>query len=238
MLDMGFEPEIAKILAEAPAEKQTLLFTATWPKLVRKIASKYLRKGYAHVNIGATTELEANKAISQEFHKLGDDEKEHILWKILATQLPDTAKMIVFANTKNRIDNLNKVFKGKGYECAPLHGGRLQWERDETLEAFKKGTTWLLFATDVCARGLDIKDVTHIVNFDMARDVESYVHRIGRTGRAGNTGTSITFWNPDYDMECAPALAKIAREANQPVPEFLEKAASKQNQVKNKAWRY
>lgn len=90
----------------------------------------------------------------------------------------------------------------------------------------------------MCARGLDIKGVTHVVNFDMARDVESYVHRIGRTGRAGASGTSITFWNEAYDMECAPALAKIAKEAGQTVPEWLDKAAAKQKTVKNKGWRY
>jgi len=99
----------------------------------------------------------------------------------------------------------------------------------------------VLIATDVCARGLDIKDVTHVLNFDMARDVESYVHRIGRTGRAGKTGRSITFFNSDYDMECAPALAKIAHEAGQQVPEFLKIAAAKNakgNKGQAKLWKY
>ena len=95
-----------------------------------------------------------------------------------------------------------------------------------------------MFATDVCARGLDIKGVTHVVNFDMARDVESYVHRIGRTGRAGTSGTSITFFNEDYDMECAPALLKIAQEAGQTAPEFLQRAAAKGGKSKNKLWKY
>jgi superfamily II DNA/RNA helicase len=81
----------------------------------------------------------------------------------------------------------------------------------------------VMFATDVAARGLDIKGVTHVINFDMARDVESYVHRIGRTGRAGELGASVTFWNPDYDKPCAPALVKIAKQAGQPVPPWLEK---------------
>jgi len=237
MLDMGFEPEIAKILAETRADRQTLLFTATWPKAVKKIAAKYLKADFVHVNVGKTDELAANTAVCQEFLKKGDDEKEDALWRILA-DLPDDAKLICFANTKRRIEGLQKVFWEKGFESAALHGDRAQWERDRDLEAFTTGKTWLLFATDVCARGLDIKEVTHVVNFDMARDVESYIHRIGRTGRAGAKGTSITFWNEDYDTECAPALVKIAKEAGQQVPEWLDRAATKQTQVKNKLWRY
>lgn len=237
MLDMGFEPEIAKILTEVPADKQTLLFTATWPKAVKKIASKYLKEDYFHVNVGQTEELAANKAVSQQFYKLDDDEKDNKFHQILDS-LPSDAKLICFGNTKRRVEALSKTFWSKGYSNAALHGDKQQWERDRDLADFAKGDTWLLFATDVCARGLDIKSVTHVVNFDMARDVESYVHRIGRTGRAGATGVSITFWNQAYDTECAPALVKIAKEAGQDVPEWLEKAASKQSQVKNKAWRY
>jgi len=237
MLDMGFEPEIAKILETVPQERQTLLFTATWPKAVRRIATTYLKEDYFHVNVGQTEELAANKAVSQEFFKLGDDEKDNKLWQILSG-LPDNAKMICFANTKRRIEGFYKTFTGKGYDCVALHGDKQQWERDRDLANFSKGDSWLMFATDVCARGLDIKAVTHVVNLDMARDVESYVHRIGRTGRAGATGASITFWNEAYDMECAPALVKIAQEAGQEVPEWLQKAAAKQKQVKNKGWRY
>mmetsp|Transcript_63346 Transcript_63346/g.196560 ORF Transcript_63346/g.196560 Transcript_63346/m.196560 type:complete len:551 (-) Transcript_63346:106-1758(-) len=237
MLDMGFEPEIAKILTETPKERQTLLFTATWPKAVKKIAANYLKEDFLHVNVGQTEELAANRSVTQEFHKRNDEEKEETLWRILDS-LPDSAKLICFANTKRRIDSLAKAFSSRGYDLAAVHGDKAQRERDRELAEFASGKCWLLFATDVCARGLDIKEVTHVVNYDMARDVESYVHRIGRTGRAGNSGTSITFWNEDYDMECAPALVKIAKEAGQEVPDWLEKAAAKQKQVKNKGWRY
>jgi len=237
MLDMGFEPEIAKIVAETQEDRQTLLFTATWPKAVQRIAQNYLKEEHVHVNVGQTEDLAANKAVSQEFFKIGDDEKEMKLWRILA-DLPENAKLIAFMNTKRRVEQYTKVFWGKGFEVAALHGDKAQWERDRDLGKFSRGECWLLFATDVCARGLDIKSVTHVVNFDMARDVESYVHRIGRTGRAGASGTSITFFNEAYDLECSPALAKIAREAGQPVPDFLQKAADKQKQAKNKLWRY
>jgi superfamily II DNA/RNA helicase len=237
MLDMGFEPEIAKVLAATPADRQTLLFTATWPKSVKKIAANYLKEDYIHVNVGETEELAANTAVAQEFFQADDDEKETKLWRIL-DGMSDNAKVIVFGNTKRRAEGLCKSFKARGYEAVALHGDKPQWERERDLKEFAAGRCWLLFATDVCARGLDIKDITHVVNYDMARDVESYVHRIGRTGRAGCKGASITFWNPAYDMECSPALAKIAKEAGQVVPDFLEKAACKQKEAKNKAWRY
>jgi superfamily II DNA/RNA helicase len=94
-----------------------------------------------------------------------------------------------------------------------IHGDKRQDERERALAEFVANKKPLMFATDVAARGLDIKGVTHVINFDMARDVESYVHRIGRTGRAGELGDAITFWNPDYDKECTPALCKIARNA-------------------------
>mmetsp|Transcript_53075 Transcript_53075/g.149015 ORF Transcript_53075/g.149015 Transcript_53075/m.149015 type:complete len:238 (-) Transcript_53075:228-941(-) len=237
MLDMGFEPEIQKILDTTASDRQTLLFTATWPKAVQRIAAKYLKDDHVHVNVGQTEELAANKAVTQEFFSLGDDEKEMKLWRIIA-DLPDTAKLICFTNTKRRVEQLRKAFWERGFDAAALHGDKLQKDRDRDLARFASGECWLLFATDVCARGLDIRAVTHVVNYDMARDVESYVHRIGRTGRAGASGVSITFWNEAYDMECAPALAKIAQEAGQEVPAFLAKAAAKQKQAKSKQWRY
>lgn len=237
MLDMGFEPEIKKILDTTPASRQTLLFSATWPKAVQRIATNYLKAEHVRVNVGQTEELAANKAVSQEFFAIGDDEKEVKLWRIIA-DLPEQAKLICFMNTKRRVVALKKAFWERGYEAAELHGDRAQRDRDYDLARFAKGDVWLLFATDVCARGLDIRGVTHVVNYDMARDVESYVHRIGRTGRAGASGTSITFWNEAYDMECAPALVKIAQDAGQVAPDWLQKAASKQAQVKNKLWKY
>jgi len=237
MLDMGFEPEIAKILSATPETRQTMLFTATWAKSVMKIAAKYLKEDYFHVNVGETEELSANKAVIQEFYALGDDEKEQKLWRLLDA-MPENAKVICFANTKRRIIALTKAFIGRGYATASLHGDMTQQDRVKQLQDFTTGKSWLLFGTDVCARGLDVKDVTHVFNYDMARDVEQYVHRIGRTGRAGASGASVTFWNEAYDKECAPALAKIAKEAGQEVPAWLETAAAKQKDVKNKGWRY
>lgn len=237
MVDMGFEPQMEIIMKQIPAERQTLLFSATMPKSVKKLASKYLKDDAKHVNVGETEELAANKAVSQEFFKLDDDEKENKLWRIMYDMGAGT-KIIIFGNTKNRINKLQKAVWDQGYDCVAMHGDKRQWERDADLAKFTSGEISVMLATDVCARGLDIKDVTHVLNFDMARDVESYIHRIGRTGRAGKNGVSITFFNPAYDMECAPALAKIAQEAGQTVPNFLQEAADKTKSTKNKLWKY
>ena len=247
MLDMGFEPQLKKIFAALPTNRQTLLFTATWPKSVRKLATEYVGGGdgggggggggsrellelFLDGGEGEAAELAANKAVSQSFVHATDDEKDNKLWKLLC-ELKEGSRVIVFANTKRRVEKLSKDFVEFG-TCA-IHGDKQQHEREAGLRDFKQNKRPLMFATDVAARGLDISGVTHVINFDMAKDVESYVHRIGRTGRAGESGTSVTFWNPDYDKECAPALAKIARDAAQEVPEWLGKF---EKQKASKQW--
>jgi superfamily II DNA/RNA helicase len=239
---MGFEPQLKEIFGELPSSadgRQTLLFTATWPKAVRKMAAAYLAKGESTsgkdedgeatgaVKIfigegGDGAELAANKAVSQKFVHATDDEKDKKMYDILC-ELPEGSRVVAFANTKRRVENLAKTFWEFGFGTVSVHGDKRQNEREAALKKFVDNQCPLMFATDVAARGLDIKGVTHVVNFDMARDVESYVHRIGRTGRAGELGASVTFWNPDYDKECAPALCKIARDAEQEVPEWLAK---------------
>jgi len=238
MLDMGFEPQMLEIMKQIPEERQTLLFSATWPKAVKKLAKNYLKADAVRVNVGETEELAANKAVSQKFMALGDDEKDARLWSIIS-DLDESAKVIVFANTKRRIDKLHKAVREFNWTAVAMHGDKTQAERDAGFADFVGGRSPLMFATDVCARGLDIKNVTHVINYDMARDVESYVHRIGRTGRAGSTGASITFVNDAFDTECAPALAKIAREAGQEVPTWLDKMGTKAKGGKaNKLWKY
>ncbi|KOO32954.1 dead deah box [Chrysochromulina tobinii] len=203
LLDMGFEPQLKKTFSALPEARQTLLFSATWPKTV---------------------------PVSQAFVHATDDEKDAKLYQSLC-ELEEGARVIVFANTKRRVDNLAKTFAEFG-TCA-IHGDKQQKDRESALAAFIANKAPLMVATDVAARGLDIKLVTHVYNYDMARDVESYVHRIGRTGRAGALGKAITFWNPDYDKECAPALIRIARKAGQPVPDWL---AKHENAKATKLW--
>ena len=134
-----------------------------------------------------------------------------------------------------QVDHVAAALWSEGFGSSAIHGGRSQKEREEALRKFKTNEWPLMIATDVAARGLDLPDVSVVVNFDMPRDVEQYVHRIGRTGRAGKSGSSVTFWNVAYDRECAAALATIARGANQPVPDWLEAHAKKGKAGKN--WR-
>ncbi|KAJ1640460.1 P-loop containing nucleoside triphosphate hydrolase protein [Pavlovales sp. CCMP2436] len=225
MLDIGFGEQISQVFGLLPAKRQTLCFSATWPKAVRKLASTYMRKDATttlFIGGGVDCELEANTAVSQLFVHATDDEKDKKLYEFLCALEPG-ARVVVFANTKRRVESLSKRFYDEGFGTCAIHGDKKQNERDASLRSFVNNECPLMFATDVAARGLDIKGVTHVVNFDMAKDVESYVHRIGRTGRAGELGASLTFWNPDYDKECAPALVKIAKDAGQPVPDWLLK---------------
>ena len=178
-------------------------------------------------------ELAANKAVTQRFINATDDEKDKHMYDFLC-ELKEGSRVVAFANTKRRAETLAKTFWNHGFGTCAVHGDKPQREREAALAKFAKDECPLMFATDVAARGLDIKGVTHVVNFDMARDVESYVHRIGRTGRAGESGVAVTFWNPDYDKECAPALCKIARDAGQEVPEWLAKF---EKSKESKQWR-
>mmetsp|Transcript_4724 Transcript_4724/g.9960 ORF Transcript_4724/g.9960 Transcript_4724/m.9960 type:complete len:547 (+) Transcript_4724:111-1751(+) len=241
MLDMGFEPQLKQVKKALPdkARLQTLFFTATWPNNVRRVAATFLRPSdTVEIFIGEeganNGELAANKAVTQTFIAAQDDEKDQRLYKFLLT-LDAAASVVIFANTKRRVDYIADAFWNQGFSTCAVHGDKAQTERDASLKSFVGKECQILVATDVAARGLDIKGVTHVINFDMARDVESYVHRIGRTGRAGEVGEAITFWNRDYDIECSPALVKIARNAGQVVPDFLQKyektKASKQWKV-------
>eukprot|EP00392_Amoebophrya_sp_AT5.2_P008829 g8857.t1 len=252
MLEMGFEPQMKEILQVLPTydqARQTLLFSATWPKAMRKLLGnlKLNYKNLVQVDVGGSTdganknEPAANKAVEQVFFALHDDEKDNKLWRLL-DELKESDKTIVFANTKRRIAKLSSDVFASGYTCSYLSGDQSQAERERSLKDFTTSKTKLLFGTDVCARGLDIKDVTHVINYDMARDVEGYIHRIGRTGRAGASGKSITFVNSDYDVGCAPALVKIALEAGQTVPDWLAKmgktAGAPGGKKVDKLWKY
>jgi len=240
MLDMGFQPQLEKITNALPekSSRQTLFFTATWPKAVRKVATKFMRGENETIEIfldkTADGELVANKSVKQTFIEAQDDIKDRKLYDLLCG-LDEKASVVIFANTKRRVDMVAKLFWQEGFTTCSVHGDKQQHERDTALRKFISRECSILVATDVAARGLDIKGVTHVINFDMARDCDSYVHRIGRTGRAGEVGEAVTFWNPDYDKACSPALIKIARDAGQEVPDFLQKyekgKASKQWKV-------
>lgn len=223
MLDMGFEPQIRKIVKEIPARRQTLMYTATWPKEVRKIAADLLVKP-VQVNIGNVDELVANKSITQHVEIISSMEKQRRVEQIVRSQEPGS-KIIIFCSTKRMCDQLSRNLSHQ-FGAAAIHGDKNQSERDHVLNQFRTGKSPILVATDVAARGLDVKDIRVVINYDFPTGIEDYVHRIGRTGRAGSTGVAHTFFN-DQDSKHASDLIKILEGANQRVPDEIRDMASR-----------
>ncbi|KAL3378872.1 hypothetical protein AABB24_004678 [Solanum stoloniferum] len=223
MLDMGFEPQIRKIVKEVPTRRQTLMYTATWPKEVRKIAADLLVNP-VQVNIGNVDELVANKSITQYIEVLSYMDKQKRLDQILRSQEPGS-KIIIFCSTKKMCDQLARNLT-RPFGAAAIHGDKSQGERDHVLSQFRTGKSPVLVATDVAARGLDVKDIRVVVNYDFPTGIEDYVHRIGRTGRAGATGEAYTFFC-DQDAKHASDLIKVLEGANQQVPTELRDMASR-----------
>ncbi len=191
MLNMGFIEDIEAILAETPEERQTLLFSATMPGPIQRIAEKFM-KNPTVVRVKAkemTVPL-----IEQYYIEVQERNKFDVLTRLLDIQAPELA--IVFGRTKRRVDELSEALNLRGYTAEGIHGDLSQAKRLSVLRKFKEGNIDVLVATDVAARGLDISGVTHVYNFDIPQDPESYVHRIGRTGRAGKQGVALTFITP------------------------------------------
>jgi len=191
MLNMGFIEDVQAILQEIKGVHQTCLFSATMPLPIQKLAQEFM-KDPEIIRIRPREVTVAN--IEQHYIELKENQKFDVLCRLLDIQPPELA--IVFVRTKRRVDELAEALTKRGYACEGLHGDLTQAKRDTVLRRFKEGVVDILVATDVVARGLDISGVTHVYNFDIPQDPESYVHRIGRTGRAGKTGLAITFATP------------------------------------------
>lgn len=191
MLNMGFIEDINTILESVPEERQTLLFSATMPGPIRKIAETFM-KNPEIVKIKSKEMTVEN--IDQYFVKAHEREKFDVLSRLLNIHQPELA--IVFGRTKRRVDELAHALSIRGYLAEGIHGDLTQAKRMSVLRQFKENKIDVLVATDVAARGLDISGVTHVYNFDIPQDPESYVHRIGRTGRAGKSGMAVTFVTP------------------------------------------
>lgn len=217
MLDMGFEPQIRKIVSQIRPDRQTLMWSATWPKEVQRMASDFLRDAY-EVHVGSM-DLRANVMITQLVEMVTDYEKYPRLQHHLRN-VERNDKVIVFVETKKGCDQLTRSLRGEGFPCRCIHGDKSQQERDETLADFKANRIPILIATDVAARGLDVKDICLVINFDMPNNIEDYVHRIGRTGRAGAKGTAVSFFT-DKAAKMAKELVEILYEAKQEVPQAL-----------------
>lgn len=229
MLDMGFEPAIRKIVPQIRPDRQVLLWSATWPKSVMKLARDILGHDYIQVNIGSQ-ELVANKKIKQNVIVCQPGEKEAHLAKVLQSvwdaapgdeatrQMP---RVIVFANRKFVCDDLEYKMRQDQWAVNAIHGDKGQHEREAILRNFKEGYCPVMIATDVAARGIDVKDVQVVINFDFPSGVEDYVHRIGRTARGSATeGISYAFITPE-DKGIVRDLIGIMEDANQEVPQEL-----------------
>ena len=214
MLDMGFEPQIQRIVKTIPRQRQTLFFSATWPKEVKAIASQFVTNRTVHIFVGGVEDrLQANKAITQHVDVVQPFDKMGRLQGILRSKPPGT-KIIIFCGTKRMCDQLSRQLREFG--ASAIHGDKKQQERDWVLQSFKDGRSPIMCATDVAARGLDVPNVGAVINYDFPNGVEDYVHRIGRTGRAGLKGESYTFFT-SADAKNARELIKLLQEAGQAV---------------------
>ncbi|RLD76085.1 MAG: ATP-dependent helicase, partial [Bacteroidetes bacterium] len=191
MLRMGFVADVEEILKETPEERQTALFSATMPKEVLGIARRHLQDP---VEIRIKAKTSTVETIEQRFWQVKGLHKLDALTRILEAE--EIEGMLVFVRTKVATVELSEKLESRGFSCAPLNGDMTQSLREKTVERLKAGTLDIVVATDVAARGLDVKRISHVVNYDIPYDTESYVHRIGRTGRAGREGQAILFVAP------------------------------------------
>ncbi|TFK68731.1 ATP-dependent RNA helicase ded-1 [Pluteus cervinus] len=226
MLDMGFEPQIRRIVQgeDMPGinERQTLMFSATFPRDIQILAKDFL-KDYIFLSVGRVGSTSEN--ITQRIEYVEDIDKRSMLLDLLASQPKDELGLtLVFVETKRMADTLSDFLMGQNLPATSIHGDRTQRERETALHTFRAGRTPILVATAVAARGLDIPNVTHVINYDLPSDIDDYVHRIGRTGRAGNTGVSTAFFNRG-NKNIVKDLVELLREANQEIPGWLETVA-------------
>merc|ERR1719343_1743529 len=234
MLDMGFEPQVRQIVEEtgmgrnSQFPRQSMMFSATFAREVQHMARDFLND-YVFITVGRVGS--ASELISQHVQYAGElKQKVRALEKAIADHLPKDGLAVVFVETKRAADTLELSLHEAGVAVTAIHGDRSQQQREEALHAFKSGANPVLVATDVAARGLDIPNVALVVNFDMPKQIDDYVHRIGRTGRAGRKGVAVSFVNE----RCAylPELGDLLVEAKQDPPDwFRELCGSAANRM-------
>ena len=202
MLDMGFKPQLKRILARVPAQRQTLLFSATMAGEVAEFARTHLRAGAVRVEVarsGVTAER-----VDQQVFRVPQEEKGALLMALLSG---DEASTLVFTRTKHRADKVARAVERAGHKVARIHADRSQNQRQQALEGFRDGRYRVLVATDIAARGIDVAEIGHVVNFDLPNVPANYVHRVGRTARADASGVASSFVSPEE----APLLRDIER---------------------------
>ncbi|MCJ1363043.1 ATP-dependent RNA helicase dbp2 [Acarospora aff. strigata] len=223
MLDMGFEPQIRKIIGQIRPDRQTLMWSATWPKDVRQLASDYLHE-FIQVNIGSM-DLSANHRITQIVEIVSEFEKRERMSKHLERIMEDKDnKILIFTGTKRVADDITRFLRQDGWPALSIHGDKQQNERDWVLNEFKTGKSPIMVATDVASRGIDVRNITHVLNYDYPNNSEDYVHRIGRTGRAGANGTAITLFTTDNSKQARDLVAVLTESKQQIDPRLYEMA--------------
>lgn len=238
MLHMGFLSEVEEIINKTPSKRQTMLFSATMPQQIKSLAANYMRNPQEVRIKGTQITLEEIKQIVVE---TSDRAKQETLMKMLDEHQPYLA--LIFCRTKIRAAKLNAALQEKGYDSDELHGDLSQAKREQVMKRFREAKIQYLVATDVAARGLDVEGVTHIYNYDIPHDVESYIHRIGRTGRAGGEGLAVTFAAPKdrkylelIEKGIKLTLKKIGTSSSRRVEErpVGEKKYNREKQEKNR----
>jgi ATP-dependent RNA helicase DDX5/DBP2 len=221
MLDMGFEPQIRRIVHRIRPDRQMVLFSATWPPEVRDIAREFLCEDAVEMRVGGAGDgLRSNKNIEQIVEVMDSEDKYDRLITILEAEM-DGSQILVFVETKSSVDALTRVLRKNGWPALGLHGDKNQEERDWVLSEFRAGKSPIMLATGVASRGLDVDGIKIVINYDFPKDVSEYIHRIGRTGRASNAGKSYTFFTVD-DGKHARELTEVLNEAKQKIPKSLQ----------------
>jgi len=248
MLDLGFAEDVRFIISQCPTSshgRQTAMFSATWPAEVQKISSDFMAKDPVRVYVGfekissgeeddkgnatmtVDDSLSANRRVKQIIEVLDDMKRPARLRQILnQVHKAQKDRVLLFCLYKKEAERMEYSLQREGWKCCSIHGNKHQQARTAALQDFKDGKCPLLIATDVAARGLDIPNVQYVINYTFPLTIEDYVHRIGRTGRAGLTGTSYTFFQPIADKSQAGALKHVLRQADQNIPEELKKFGS------------
>ncbi|XP_061118371.1 probable ATP-dependent RNA helicase DDX4 isoform X2 [Conger conger] len=225
MLDMGFEPDMRRLVGSPgmppKEERMTLMFSATYPEDIQRMAADFLKTDYLFLAVGqvggACSDVEQNVTEVTQFSK------RDLLMEFLRTT--GSERTMVFVETKRKADFIATFLCQENVPTTSIHGDREQREREQALADFRTGKCPVLVATSVAARGLDIEHVQHVVNFDLPSSIDEYVHRIGRTGRCGNTGKAMSFFDPEADTPLARSLVKVLAGAQQEVPPWLEEIA-------------
>jgi len=228
-LDMGFEPQIRAICSQIRPDRQTLMWSATWPKKVEALADAFMSKP-TRINIGSS-DISANANVTQQFVICNEHEQLQKIKKILGDPTEQKEKVLIFVAKKTTADWLALNLHSAKYKVAAIHGDKPQASRDNVMENFREGHCTILIATDVASRGLDVRDIAKVINYNFPLCIEDYVHRVGRTGRAGKKGLAISFLVPQ-DFRLIGDILDVLKQSKQEIPLELLRAEEQELDLK------